>query len=64
MPLYEVNCNLCSNRTLHQANSDEHAQEKHAAQPGHLDAKKQWDELVAGAEARLKEFTHGKEHNA
>lgn len=66
MPLYEVNCNLCQNRTLHSADDGAGAEEVHRGQDGHVETQKRWDELVSSLDAKRKnmEFEHGKDHNA
>jgi hypothetical protein len=63
--MYEVNCNLCQNTTLHSADDDAGAQEQHKSGAGHADTKKRWDELTSSIDDRIKnaEFKHGKEHN-
>jgi hypothetical protein len=65
MPLYETNCNLCSQKTLHSAEDEAGAGEKHRALDSHKEAQKQWDELVSSLDAKRKnmEFKHGKDHN-
>jgi hypothetical protein len=65
MPFYEVNCNLCQNRTLHSADDGGMAEEKHRGETGHVETQKRWDELTSSVDNKIKnmEFNHGKEHN-
>jgi len=68
MPLYEVNCPHCMEKTIHEAPDKVKAAEKHAStgRHGHLTL---INRAIRGAVARpnpgadSSEFKHGKEHN-
>jgi hypothetical protein len=67
MPIYETNCNLCSQKTLHSAADEAGAGEKHRALDSHKEAQAQFDAIsekynkLRAADAE--NFKHGKDHN-